>query len=124
MPLRGAHAATPAARPRLTRKGNRMIEVTGLTKRYGSHTVLDNVDFTVESGSIAAVVGPSGAGKSTLFRCVNLLERPTAGTVCVDGQELTHLSSRELRGARRAIGTVFQSANLLRRPISRVSKNP
>jgi D-methionine transport system ATP-binding protein len=92
-----------------------MIEITALTKRYGSHTVLDNIDFTVEPGSIAAIVGPSGAGKSTLFRCVNLLERPTSGTVRVDGQELTHLSRRELRIARRAIGTVFQSANLLRR---------
>jgi ABC-type methionine transport system ATPase subunit len=92
-----------------------MIEIAGLTKRYGSHTVLDNIDFTVGPGSIAAVVGPSGAGKSTLFRCVNLLERPTAGTVRVDGQELTNLSRRELRVARRAIGTVFQSANLLRR---------
>jgi D-methionine transport system ATP-binding protein len=66
-----------------------MIEISGLTKRYGSHTVLDDIDFTVEPGSIAAVVGRSGAGKSTLFRCVNLLERPTAGTVRVDGQELT-----------------------------------
>jgi D-methionine transport system ATP-binding protein len=92
-----------------------MIEITGLTKRYGSHTVLDNIDFTVEPGSIAAIVGPSGAGKSTLFRCVNLLERPTSGTVRVDGQELTSLSRGELRVARRAIGTVFQSANLLRR---------
>jgi D-methionine transport system ATP-binding protein len=92
-----------------------MIEITGLTKRYGSHTVLDNIDFTVEAGTIAAVVGASGAGKSTLFRCVNLLERPTSGTVRVDGQELAHLSAKELRVARRAIGTVFQSANLLRR---------
>jgi D-methionine transport system ATP-binding protein len=92
-----------------------MIEITGLTKRYGSHTVLDNIDFTVEAGTIAAVVGASGAGKSTLFRCVNLLERPTSGTVRVDGRELAHLSPRELRVARRAIGTVFQSANLLRR---------
>jgi D-methionine transport system ATP-binding protein len=92
-----------------------MIEITGLTKRYGSHTVLDNIDFTVEAGTIAAVVGASGAGKSTLFRCVNLLERPTSGTVRVDGKELAHLSPRELRVARRAIGTVFQSANLLRR---------
>jgi D-methionine transport system ATP-binding protein len=92
-----------------------MIEITGLTKRYGSHTVLDNIDFTVEAGTIAAIVGASGAGKSTLFRCVNLLERPTSGTVRVDGKELAHLSARELRVARRAIGTVFQSANLLRR---------
>src|SRR5450756_2634329 len=78
-----------------------MIEITGLTKRDGSHTVLDNIDFTVETGTIAAVVGASGAGKSTLFRCVNLLERPTSGTVRVDGQELAHLSPRELRVARR-----------------------
>lgn len=92
-----------------------MIEISGLTKRYGSHTVLDNIDFTVEQGSIAAVVGRSGAGKTTLFRCVNLLERPTSGSMRVDGQELTHLSRRDLRVARRAIGTVFQSANLLRR---------
>jgi D-methionine transport system ATP-binding protein len=92
-----------------------MIEISGLTKRFGSQTVLDNINFAVDSGSIAAVVGRSGAGKSTLFRCVNLLERPTSGTVRVDGQELTHLSRRELRVARRAIGTVFQSANLLRR---------
>lgn len=68
-------------------KGTQMIEIAGLTKRYGSQTVLDNIDFTVESGSIAAIVGRSGAGKSTLFRCVNLLERPTSGTVRVDGQE-------------------------------------
>ena len=92
-----------------------MIEITGLTKKYGPHTVLDNIDFTVEAGSIAAIVGRSGAGKSTLFRCVNLLERPTSGTIRVDGQELTHLSRRDLRVARRAIGTVFQSASLLRR---------
>jgi D-methionine transport system ATP-binding protein len=113
-----ADAATAAVVPclsRLTRKGSCMIEITGLTKRYGSHIVLENIDFTVAAGSIAAIVGPSGAGKSTLFRCVNLLERPTSGTIRVDGQELTNLSRRELRVARRAIGTVFQSANLLRR---------
>ena len=92
-----------------------MIEISGLTKAYGSTTVLDGIDFTVDDGRIAAVVGPSGAGKSTLARCVNLLERPTSGTITVDGRELTRLSARELRGARRRIGTVFQSANLLRR---------
>jgi ABC-type methionine transport system ATPase subunit len=92
-----------------------VIEISGLTKRYGPHTVLDNIDFRVEQGRIAAVVGPRGAGKSTLARCINLLERPTEGTIRVSGQELTHLSPRQLRGARQAIGTVFQSASLLRR---------
>ena len=92
-----------------------MIEVTALTKRYGSLTVLDGVDFAVQAGEIAAVVGPSGAGKSTLARCINLLEKPTSGSIRVDGKDLTRLSRRELRTARRAIGTVFQSASLLQR---------
>lgn len=92
-----------------------MIEVTALTKRYGSLVVLDGVDFAVQAGEIAAVVGPSGAGKSTLARCINLLEQPTSGSIRVDGKDLTRLSRRELRSARRAIGTVFQSASLLQR---------
>lgn len=92
-----------------------MIEITGLTKRYGTTTVLGGIDLSVADARIAAVVGPSGAGKSTLARCVNLLERPTSGTITVNGQDLTGLSRRDLREARRQIGTVFQSANLLRR---------
>jgi D-methionine transport system ATP-binding protein len=92
-----------------------MIEIGSLTKRYGSTTVLDGIDFRVQSAEIAAVVGPSGAGKSTLARCINLLEQPTSGTIRVDGRELTRLSRGKLRVARRAIGTVFQSAGLLAR---------
>jgi D-methionine transport system ATP-binding protein len=92
-----------------------MIEISGLTKSYGATTVLDGIDLTVDDARIAAVVGPSGAGKSTLARCINLLERPTGGTIAVNGRDLTSLSGRELRSARREIGTVFQSANLLRR---------
>jgi ABC-type methionine transport system ATPase subunit len=92
-----------------------MIEISGLTKSYGSTTVLDGIDLRVAEAQIAAVVGPSGAGKSTLARTVNLLERPTGGTIAVNGREMTALSGRELRAARREIGTVFQSANLLRR---------
>ncbi|MEZ0578780.1 methionine ABC transporter ATP-binding protein [Nocardioides sp. MH1] len=92
-----------------------MIEISGLTKDYAATRVLDDIDLTVDAGRIAAVVGPSGAGKSTLARCVNLLERPTSGSVVVSGQELTALSGKRLRHARQQIGTVFQSANLLRR---------
>lgn len=99
-----------------------MIEITGLTKSYpapGSgrapYVALDGIDLAVADGRIAAVVGPSGAGKSTLARCVNLLERPTSGSVVVNGEDLTRLPSRRLRTARRQIGTVFQSASLLRR---------
>jgi len=92
-----------------------MIEISGLTKKYGTTTVLDGIELRVDDGRIAAVVGPSGAGKSTLARCVNLLERPTSGSVTVSGADLAALSGRELRRARQQIGTVFQSANLLRR---------
>ncbi|MFC7503416.1 ATP-binding cassette domain-containing protein, partial [Nocardioides sp. GCM10030258] len=82
-----------------------MIEIAGLTKSYGATTVLDGIDLTVGEAQIAAVVGPSGAGKSTLARCINLLERPTSGTIAVNGQDLTRLSRRDLRQARRQIGT-------------------
>lgn len=91
-----------------------MIDIAGLTQRFGDQTVLDGVDLHVGAGQIAAVVGPSGAGKSTLARCINLLQVPTSGSIRVDGREVAHLSARELRGARRRIGTVFQSAGLLR----------
>ncbi|MGN6722488.1 MAG: methionine ABC transporter ATP-binding protein [Marmoricola sp.] len=92
-----------------------MIEISGLSKSYGSTLVLDGIDLRVETAQIAAVVGPSGAGKSTLARTVNLLERPTSGSIVVSGRELTSLRGRELRTARREIGTVFQSSNLLTR---------
>lgn len=74
---------------------------------------LKNVDFHVPPGSIHGVIGLSGAGKSTLIRCVNLLERPTSGSVVVDGQEMTGLSSTELNQARHRIGMIFQHFNLL-----------
>lgn len=92
-----------------------MIEISGLTKSYGSTVVLDGIDLSVDTAQIAAVVGPSGAGKSTLARTINLLERPTAGAIVVNGRDLTALRGRELRTARGEIGTVFQSSNLLRR---------
>jgi len=74
---------------------------------------LDGVDLHVEQGEIFGVVGQSGAGKSTLLRCVNLLERPTSGTVSVDGRELTALPAAGLRRARRGIGMVHQHFALL-----------
>lgn len=92
-----------------------MIEISGLTKSYGSTVVLDGIDLRVDAAQIAAVVGPSGAGKSTLARTINLLERPSAGSIVVNGRDLTALRGRHLRSARREIGTVFQSSNLLRR---------
>ncbi|WHU47097.1 ATP-binding cassette domain-containing protein [Gordonia sp. L191] len=96
-----------------------MIEVSHLYKIFttqsGPVTVLDDVTFSVSGGEIFAVVGPSGAGKSTLTQCLNLLQRPTSGEVIVNGENLAHLDADALRAARRRIGTVFQSANLLSR---------
>ncbi|GCD39025.1 methionine import ATP-binding protein MetN [Streptomyces chrestomyceticus JCM 4735] len=100
-----------------------MITTTGLTKVYRSGdrevTALDGVDLHVREGEVYGVIGQSGAGKSTLIRCVNLLERPTSGTVTVAGQELTSLAGNgqranaALRAARSHIGMVFQHFNLL-----------
>ncbi|CAH0284688.1 methionine ABC transporter ATP-binding protein [Rhodococcoides fascians] len=96
-----------------------MIEIAQLTKTYGTGesttVVLDRLDFSVRSGEILAVVGPSGAGKSTLAQCINLLTRPTSGSVIVNGDDLTSLNTKQLRVARRRIGTVFQSSSLLSR---------
>ncbi|MBB3331066.1 D-methionine transport system ATP-binding protein [Halomonas campaniensis] len=81
----------------------------------GARTVqaLKNVDLHVPQGQIHGVIGLSGAGKSTLIRCINLLERPTSGSVSVDGQELTGLSRQALNQARHRIGMIFQHFNLL-----------
>lgn len=94
-----------------------MIEISEIYKTYNSGSqevaALNGVSLRVADGEIFGVVGPSGAGKSTLIRCVNLLERPTSGKIFVDGQDLTSLSSPELRKARQHIGMIFQHFNLL-----------
>ena len=92
-----------------------MIEIENLTKRFGDRTVLDDISLSVGRGEILAVVGPSGAGKSTLSRCVSFLERPTSGSVRVDGKDFTELDGAELLAARRNVGVIFQTAPLLRR---------
>ena len=76
------------------------------------HAVQD-VSLTINEKDIFGIIGFSGAGKSTLVRCINLLERPTSGSVKVDGKELTELSPKELRSARKKIGMIFQHFNLM-----------
>ena len=94
-----------------------MISIRSVSKSFGTaerRTVaLDNVSLEVASGEMFGVVGQSGAGKSTLIRTVNLLERPDAGTITVDGRELTSLAASDLRVARQGIGMIFQHFNLL-----------
>ena len=94
-----------------------MIRLTNLSKTFGAGSravkALADVDLHVPQGQIHGVIGLSGAGKSTLIRCVNLLERPTSGTVEVDGQTLTSLSGPALNQARHRIGMIFQHFNLL-----------
>ena len=94
-----------------------MVEVKNLTKRYeGKRTVhaLQNVSFKVERGEMIATMGPSGSGKSTLLNILGGLDRPSAGSVTIDGKEMTGLNDDELTRLRREkIGFVFQFFNLL-----------
>ena len=91
-----------------------VIELSGATKSYpGGVTALDAVDLTVEYGELAAVVGPSGSGKSTMLHLIGTLDRPSAGTVRIDGHDVSRLSDRQLSALRaRRIGFVFQQFHL------------
>ncbi|MEV0487915.1 ABC transporter ATP-binding protein [Streptomyces sp. NPDC050508] len=91
-----------------------VVRIRGLRRHYGEVRALDGVDLDFGAGTFTAVMGPSGSGKSTLLQCGAGLERPGAGTVTVDGVELTGLSERRRTLLRRErIGFVFQSFNLL-----------
>ena len=94
-----------------------MIEIRDLEKSFctsaGTIVALKNINLTIDDGEIFGIIGLSGAGKSTLVRCINLLEKPTAGSVIVDGQDLTKMPKRALLKMRRSIGMIFQSFNLL-----------
>lgn len=94
-----------------------MIQVEHLCKSFeargGRVEAAKDISFSIEKGDIFGIIGLSGAGKSTLVRCLNLLERPTSGNVCVHGKNLTELSEKELRRERQRIGMIFQHFNLL-----------
>lgn len=94
-----------------------IIQIQHLTKNFGGGAgevhALTDISLDIRQGEIFGIIGLSGAGKSTLVRCMNLLERPTSGTVLVDGKDMTALSEGELRLQRRKITMIFQSFNLL-----------
>jgi len=93
-----------------------MLRLEGLTKRYRTGDLaLDRVDLEVPAGQVMALIGPSGAGKSTLIRCVNRLVEPTGGRVLLGDLDVTALSRRELRRARRRMGMIFQEYALVER---------
>ncbi len=94
-----------------------IIQIRNMNKVFGhgpqAIRALSDIDLDIERGEIFGIIGLSGAGKSTLVRCINLLERPTSGTVSVAGHELTTLKPQQLRSARQSIGMIFQGFNLM-----------
>ena len=93
-----------------------MLKIQNLVKTYGKGApVLKDLNLTVEGEKLVSVIGSSGAGKSTLLRCINRLVEPTSGTIELNGNEITKLRGKELRQARRRVGMVFQSFNLIDR---------
>ena len=94
-----------------------MIELKDLSKTFnassGTVEALKDINLTINDGEIFGIIGLSGAGKSTLVRCINLLERPTYGSVIIDGKDMTQLSRPELLQMRRSISMIFQGFNLL-----------
>lgn len=94
-----------------------MIRLESVSKTFTDSNkevhAVNNVSLTINDGDIFGIIGFSGAGKSTLVRCINLLEKPTDGKVFVDDAEITALSGKELRKARKKIGMIFQHFNLM-----------
>lgn len=89
-----------------------LVEVKKLQKNYGDTEVLKEIDGTVMPGQVICVIGPSGSGKSTFLRCLNMLEKPTAGQVLFEGKDTSKFSEEELTTLRERMGMVFQSFNL------------
>ncbi|UQN08241.1 phosphonate ABC transporter ATP-binding protein [Deinococcus sp. QL22] len=93
-----------------------MLKITNLVKSYGAaEPVLKQLNLTVDQSGVTSIIGSSGAGKSTLLRCINRLIEPTSGSIELNGTDLVRLRGSELRQARRQIGMVFQSFNLVDR---------
>ena len=88
----------------------KIIEIKHLSKTFGDHEVLKDIDFTVNKGDVTCIIGSSGSGKSTLLRCINLFETPTSGEILFKGENV--LLNKSAAGYRQKVGMVFQSFNL------------
>ncbi|WP_298481842.1 amino acid ABC transporter ATP-binding protein [uncultured Ruminococcus sp.] len=98
-----------------------MIEVKDLKKSFSDLQILKGISTTIEKGEKVVIIGPSGSGKSTFLRCLNLLERPTAGQIFFEGQDLTAMSEKHLYAVREKMGMVFQHFHLF--PHLTIQKN-
>ena len=91
-----------------------MIEITNLTKRFGKLEVLKGVSLKVNRGEVISIVGPSGAGKTTLLQLIGTLDKPSGGSICFNGEDITRMNSKRLAAFRnKHIGFVFQFHQLL-----------
>ena len=86
-----------------------ILQVRHLSKSFGDHEVLKDIDFTVNKGDVTSILGASGSGKSTLLRCINLLETPSAGQILYHGEDVSTMNPAQYRSH---VGMVFQSFNL------------
>lgn len=87
-----------------------IIEIKHLTKKFGDHEVLKDINFSVKKGDITSIIGASGSGKSTLLRCINLLENPSGGEILYNGNNI--LETKDIPNYRTKVGMVFQNFNL------------
>lgn len=89
----------------------KVVEIKHLSKSFGDHEVLKDIDFTVHKGEVVTIIGSSGSGKSTLLRCVNLLEKPTGGEIIYKGENILS-QGHDVNKYRTKLGMVFQHFNL------------
>ncbi|MDX3583888.1 ectoine/hydroxyectoine ABC transporter ATP-binding protein EhuA [Streptomyces europaeiscabiei] len=109
---------SPGTRPADT---GELIRFENVTKRFGSNTVLDRLDFSVDAGKHVTLIGPSGSGKTTILRLLMTLTKPDEGRITVGGQQLYPASDKQCREVRKNIGMVFQQFNLF--PNMKVLRN-
>ena len=93
--------------------GDAVIKINHLSKSFGDHEVLKDIDFEVRRGDVTCIIGSSGSGKSTLLRCINLFENPTSGEILFNGEDI--VTAKKPSDFRKKVGMVFQSFNQIGR---------